>query len=937
MLLNASLFAQQSVQGTIFDSKNSMAIELASIRLLNAKDSSLVQGCNSDINGAFILYKVKPGSYIVSVTNIGYRKFFKNIVVLQKNIILKSFQLEEDSHVLNEVVVKGTAAQMVVKGDTLEYNATAFKTTQNAVVEDLLRRLPGVEVTADGKIKVNGEEIKKIRVDGKKFFSDDVEMTTKNIPADMIDKIQVLEQKSDMALLTGFEDNDTERIINLTTKANRKKGTFGNITAGAGLDREKDVRYDDNLFLSLMNGDAQTRIVAGANNANTTRSSRGRNGGGSGGISSGINTTQNIGFNNNTQINEKLKVGGDASINHSGNETLNESKETTFIKNSNNTNSSSNISHNENYSANLRLEMEWKLDSTNTIIFQPNMGYNKSFSDNNRSYSYLSETDSISRGKTNNNGSGTSIDGGLGIIYNHKFISKKGRTFTANLNAGLSQDKSESTNSSYKYNYLTAKDTTIAQRTLTTSNKYNYSIKMSFVEPLWNLKNFLETSVSFSNSYNTSDKEQYNKDINGDFTVKNNVYSNNYERNYNRESLEFNYRYIDKYYNLMFGVRGEPSQTNSSRIYDNDSSSIIPQRNVFNFSPTARLQYNFGKKKFARLDYRGRTDQPSISQMQPVKNNSNLMNEIVGNPNLNPSFNQSLRVMYSSFNDQTFSSFNTFFNASFTQNALVTNSIYDQTGKRFSQTVNADEMPLSLFGNVMFNTPLIKKRLQFNTATSAGYSKSIGYSSRGLSSDLIDVDNFQLGDRSSTPSYNLGENISLTLTQDLFEIGIRGGVRYTNSVNNLSKITSEITDWTGAGNFIIHLPYNLNIGTDLNYTTRQGYANFDQNQLIWNASIDKSVFKNKGVVSLKLYDILQQQLNIRQTIGDNSITFNKYNTLTSYFMLSFTLKINKFGGSKRNPAEINPMERIYGPPSGSGTHGDHQRGGERGGDRGGFD
>jgi len=932
LFLSISAYAQRSIQSTVFDSKNGQPIELGTVRLLRQTDSTLVQGCNTDLKGSFMLSKVKPGNYILAVSSIGYLKYYKNIAMQQKDVILKSIQLSENAHLLKEVEVKGTAAQMVVKGDTLEYNANAFKTTENAVVEDLLKRLPGAEVTSDGKIKINGEEIKKIRVNGKKFFGDDVEMTTKNIPAEMIDKIQVLDQKSDMALLTGFEDNDTERIINLTFKTNRKRGTFGNISGGAGLDTEDKVRYDGNMFLNMIDGETQTTLTGGGNNANTSRSSRGRNGGGFGGISSGINTTQNIGVNNSSTINNKIKIGGDASLNHSSNETINESNQTTFLKDLNNTNNSKNIAHNENYSANLRLEMEYKLDSLNTIIFQPTLSYNKSYSDSNRDYSYLSGADSTSRGTTINNGSGTTLNGGLGIIYNHKFASKKGRTFTANFQSGISQNDNESYNTSYNYNFLTASDTTINQRTTNKSNKYNVSLRMSLVEPLWNLKNFLETAVSFSDTYNTSDKIQYNKDVNGDYTSINNEYSNNYDNRFNKESLELNYRYIDKKYNLMFGMKGEPSQTYSSILYNNGTPVPIT-KNVFNFSPTARLQYNFGKKKFARIDYRGQTNQPDISQMQPIKNNSNLMNEIVGNPNLNPAFNQSLRIMYSSFNDQTFSSLNTFINANFTKDALVTNSIYDNSGKQYSQTVNADVMPFSLFGNVMFNTPLIKKRLQFNTATSAGYSRSIGYSSKGLNNELIDVNNFVLGDRSNTPSYNLGENLSLTFTQDLFEIGIRGGVRYTNTVNNLSKITTEITDWTGAGNIVAHLPYSINIGTDLNYTTRQGYGNFDQNQLIWNATIDKTVFKSKGVIALKVYDILHQQLNIRQTIGDNSISFNKYNTLTSYFMLSFTLKINKFAGAKNNPAETNPMDR-FGPPGGDHPRGD--RGSDGGGFRGGF-
>lgn len=918
IFLNLSTYAQRSIQSTVFDSKNGQPIEMGNVRLLRITDSTLVQGCQTDIQGNFKLNKIKSGSYTLLITNVGFFDYYKNITVENKDIILKAIQLTENAKMLGEVEIRGTAAQMVVKGDTLEYNANAFKTTQNAVVEDLLKRLPGVEVSTDGKITVNGEEVKKIRVNGKKFFGDDAEMATKNIPAELIDKIQVLDQKSDMALLTGFEDNDTERIINLTFKPNRKKGTFGNITGGAGMDTDKNFRYDNNLFLNFINGEAQTTVTGGTNNTNTSRSSRGRSGGGYGGINSGINTTQNIGINNNTIVNPNLKIGGDGSLNHTFNDTESNSNQQTYLKDSIYTNNSKTVSTNENYSANLRLEVELKMDSLNTIVFQPNISYNQNYSTSFRDYLYKTEADSTSWGTTDNSGNGTSINGGLGIIFSHKFLSKKGRTFTTNFQTGISQSNNESFNKSQKF---TPADTMyINQRTTNITDKYNYSLRMSYVEPLWNLKNFLETSVSFSETYNSSNKTQYdalkNDSINYD-------YSNNFENRFYSEALELNYRYVDKSYNIMMGIKGEPSQMYSTRIYANGITTPI-SKEVFNFSPTARLQYNFGKKKFSRLDYRGQTDQPSISQMQPVKNNTNLMNETVGNVELKPSFTQSLRLMYSTFNDKTFSSFNTYFRGQFTKNALVSNSIYDKTGKQYNQTVNAENLPFSLNGNVMFNTPIIQKRLHFNTNTSGGFDQRYGYSSKGSSVELIDVDNLSRGTLSNTGRYNAGEQISLTFTHDLIEIGARGSVRYSNTKNNLNPIISETYDWSGGGNLILHLPYTFNIGSDLNYTTMQGYSSSDQNQLIWNASFDKTVFNSKGVISLKINDLLRQQLNVRQSIGDNYIQYNTYNTLTSYFILSFTYKINKFAGSKNNPAEMNPENRFgpdNHPPRGDGHRG----------------
>lgn len=919
-----SAIAQHSIQAMVFDGKNGLPIEMGSVRLLHIPDSVFVQGTQTDEKGNFILNKVKPGNYNLVITMVGYVDYSQKIIMDGKNIILKTIHLQENSRLLGEVEVKGTAAQMVVKGDTLEYNATAFKTNQNAVVEDLLKRLPGVEVGTDGTITVNGQQIKKIRVDGKKFFGDDAEMATKNIPADMIEKVQVLEQKSDMAQLTGFEDNDTERIINLTTKPSRKRGMFGNITGGAGADLNNDARYDTNSFLNIMDGESQTAITAGGNNTNTTRSGRGR--AGMGGPSGGITQTQNFGVNHNSPLNSKLKIGGDASFNHSTNESITETNKESYLSGSKYTDHSNSTSNPENYSANLRLEAEWKPDTLNTILLQPTIGYNRSFSNSSNSYSYLTGADTTTVGKSNNVGNGTSLDANLNVIFSHKFASKKGRTLTTNFQTGLSQSNSESYNLSNKT--TVGKPTSIDQYTKNNSDQYNFSLRMSYVEPLWNEKNLLETAVAARMTNSTSEKNQYNRDsINNLYTYRDSAYSNNFDNHFYSETVEMNFRHVEKLWNFMLGAKVEPSQTISNTTYGDGSIRDVPALHVVNFSPTGRFQYNFKKKKFMRIDYRGQTSQPSISQMQPVKNNSNLMNESVGNPNLNPSFSHNFRIMYSAFNDVSFSSFNAFLNVQATKDALVANSIYDETGKQYSQTVNAGSTPYSINGNVMFNTPIIEKRLHFNTSTSFGLDQRYGYSSKNLDSKTIDVYNLPLGDLSDTRRYNGGEALALTFTQDVIEIGVRGSFRYSNTKNNLNPTEAVTKDWTGSGNIVLHLPYNINFGSDLNYSTLQGYSTADQNQLIWNGYIDKSVFNNKGALSLKVNDILHQQLNYRQSIGDNYIQYSKFNTLTTYFLLSFTYKISKFNGSK-NPAE-HRFDR-FGP--GPGDRGDRppRRGGNDG-------
>jgi len=895
-MFSLNLVAQRSIQSTVFDSKNGLPLEMVTVRLLRAADSTLVQGVQTNDKGWFSLSRVNPGKYLLVVSSVGYQEYKIPVIMERRDLILKNIQLVENVQTLKELEVRGTAAQLVVRGDTLEYNATAFKVAENAVVEDLLKRLPGVEITSEGRITVNGQEIRNIRVDGKKFFTGDIEMTTKNIPADMIEKIQVLEQKSDMAQLTGFEDDDTERIINLTTRPSRRRGVFGNASAGIGVDTENIPRYDANTNINIMHGQSQTAIVAGANNINTTRSGRGRRGWGA---NTGITSTQNLGVNNNTIFNDNFKIGGDGSLNHSNN--LNETNSTkeSFLSESVFNDSTYNKSMNDNYSANLRLEAEWKADSLTTFIFQPNINYNLGFSDSYRDYVFLQNIDTTSYGTARNQESNNAISAGMRVIVNRRLPSKTGRSLTANIYSGFTQSESEGFNFS---NRISARPITINQYTTNTNDRFNFDARVSWVEPLWDLRNILEASVSFSSNTQRSLRNQFSSDDLTAYFNKNvdaythymEEYSNDFKNNFYRETLELNYRRNMEKYSLTLGFKGEPSQTYSRTTYGDGSIRKVDNE-VFNFAPNGRFQYNIEKKEFLRIDYRGSTRQPSVNQLQPVKNNHNLMLETVGNPALNASFNNNLRLMYSKFNEITFSSFSTWLSGNFTKDELVTNRIYDSSGKQYNQTVNTNEIPVSFNGNVMFNTPLIQKRLHLNTSTSAGYSTNYGYTSKGVNIDEIDIEKLALGDLSFTRRFTVQEQLSLTFTHDVVELGARGNFRYSNSLNNLSNKLTETYDWTISTNVVLRLPYDITINSNINYSDRLGYSSFDLSELMWNASVDKSLFKNRGVISLRWNDILRQQLNIRQSVGDNSISVTRYNTLTSYLLVNFSYRIRQMG------------------------------------------
>lgn len=894
------VFAQHTIQGEVKDKKENHPMELATVRLLTIKDSVLLQGTRTDEKGKFKFQNVPSGVYLLSISSVGYTVHEKRLPVRESVVELKTIWLEENVKTLNQVNVSGAAVQVTVRNDTVEYNASAVKTSQNAVTEDILKKLPGVEVDADGKVKVNGQEIKKVRVDGKKFFGDDVQMATKNIPADMIDKIQVIDQKSEMAQLTGFEDNDTERIINLTLRRDKKQGVFGNVTAGAGMDIKPAFRYDANTFLNIMNGDTKSTITGGANNINTSRSRRGR-GGFTIGQSAGITATQNLGYNLNTPLNDKLILGGNATFNHSDNFQTTETHRENYLKDQNYTTRSAGTNNRENYEGNMNFEAEWKPDSLNTLLIQPNMGLARSFSNNTSEYTYFTGADITSRGNSINNSSGLDINGGLNVIYSRKFASKQGRALTTNVSTDFTQSESDGKNYSNKETVAAA--TIVDQRNKNNALRYNFGARLSYVEPLWKNRHFLETAFSFTNSNNTSKRNLYDKDISGEYTVLNNDYSNDFRNTFYREALELNYRYYDPRFNIMFGVKAEPSQTFSTTIYANSEGRTLENK-VINYAPTAQFQYNFGKRQFLRIDYRGNTGQPSINQMQPVKNNTDLMNETVGNPTLNPSFTNNLRLMFSTYSQKKFSSFNIGLMANAVKDNLTTNSIYDQTGKRYIQTVNSTKIPYALNMFTMFNTPIIQKRLQFSNNASFGLQRQYGYTSKNVNVSDIDITHFLLGDLSDTRRLNASENISLTFTHDVVDVGLRGGVRYSVSDNNFNTQKVETFDWNFAPSVVVRPASTLTFSSDLNFVTMRGYSNFNQDQWLWNASADWSVFNKKGVLSMRVNDILRKQLNVRQMVGENYIQYSKFNALQSYFIVSFSYKISKFkGGFGNNPAE----------------------------------
>ena len=890
LVLSFSVIAQVEVKGTVIEESNKQPIEQATIRLLNVKDSTFISGVVSGKNGTFSIKNVKNGSYLLAITFIGLEPIYQPIQITGKTnpVNIGKLEMADGSIMLGEAVITAKAVEVTVRNDTVEYNADSYKVTEGSMLEDLLKKMPGVEIDSEGKVTVNGKEIKKIMVDGKEFFSDDPKVASKNLPAKMVDKVQVLDKKSDMAMMTGFDDGEEEAVINLTVKPGMKQGWFGNAFAGYG---SKD-RYEGNFMVNRFINNDQFTIMGGINNTNNMGFSDinsstfsgmggGRRGGGSFGGGNGITESGNIGANFSKEFSPKLVWGGNVRYSHSDNVTESYT-ETKFIKSKDSTftNSRQNTVD-DNIGVNFRLE--WKPDTSTQIIFRPDFSYSKTHSKSSEdqySSAYLSG-DTTNTSNAYNTSDGEAYNISARLEFSRK-LNNKGRILSGSLSGGINDSYTNGIDYSHS-NYLLLDSFEIIDQHVRYDNSgYNYRAYLSWVEPLGR-NNFLQATYRISQNKRESLRNAYNNDGSDEYTVLDSIRSKN-TRNYaleQRASLSF--KAVREKYNYTFGFNLDPSYT-KTETFIGDKVLYDTTRHVVNFSPMLQFNYRFDKRTNLRIDYDGRTSQPSLSQLQPVDDVSNPMNIIRGNPQLKPTYTNNLRVRFHQFNPEKQSAFMVMANASYVLNAVVTDVIRDaSTTKRLTTYKNING---NYNGNarVIYNTPLKNKKFSINTMTWGMYSNNKGFND---------------GDENTNKSLTLMEEAGINYRSDLFDLGLRGNIRYNQTRNSIQKESDkDLFNYGGTASTTIYLPYNFQVESDLTYATNSGYSNgFEQNELLWNASLSKSLFKNNaGTVRFKIYDILQRRSNISFSSNANSTTDSEYNTINSYFMVYFIYRFSIFSG-----------------------------------------
>lgn len=591
ILFSPMAFAQQSgvnVTGSVVEQGSDTPIEQATVRLLNVKDSAMVRGVVSARNGSFTLKNVKKGSYLLHITFIGYDPLYQPLQITGKKnpVNVGKLELSDGAIELGEAVVIGKAPEVTVRNDTVEYNADSYKVTEGSVLEDLLKKMPGVEVDSEGKITVNGKEVKKVMVDGKEFFSDDPKVASKNLPAKMIDKLQVLDKKSDMAQMTGFDDGEEETVINLTVKPGMKQGWFGNAYGGYG---SKD-RYEGNAMVNRFVNNDQITFMGGANNTNnmgfsdlasTMFSGMGGGGGRRGGFGagSGITSSGNAGLNFSKEFKpDKLTLGGNTRYSHSDNDARSKSDRQNILPgDSSSYDNSEAMSRTKSDNFGVDFRLEWKPDTMTQLIFRPSFSFSHSMNDNFSDATTLdNERDTVNTNKSSNYSESNGYNLNASIDFSRK-LNNKGRVFSATPSGGNSDSYSDGMNRSdiVYFNQTDAlKNSIIDQRSRYDNKGFNYRAYVSWVEPIGH-NNFIQATYSISQRKQEALKNVYNQDADGIYNVLDSAYSQSYRNNFISQRASLSFKSQREKFNYTIGLNLDPSYSSSENFVGDTTLSKI--------------------------------------------------------------------------------------------------------------------------------------------------------------------------------------------------------------------------------------------------------------------------------------------------------------------------------------------------------------------------
>lgn len=953
-----------NVRGTVYESSTLKGLPGASVTV-NDSTGKMVAGRQTTSNGQFMIPGVPVGRYTLKVSFMGFKQqsFALNLTGKGGNKKVNDILMKEDATLMKEAVVEGKLPEMTVVDDTVMYNAAAFSLPPGAMVEELIKKLPGIVIDESGKITHNGKEVKQILVDGKEFFGNNQQLVLKNIPAEIVDKVKAYDKQSDLARITGIDDGEEQTVLDLEIKKDRRRGWFGRVTAGYGTEERYTGHADVYRFL-----DKQKAGIVG--NVDNTRGN-------------GMQENQDAAASLNLEW-DKLELNGGLSgrFNQSSGRSWSNSQnfENRNAAYSNRTNQNS--SHSNSFDTNWRIE--WKPDTMTNILMRPQFSINgnrshsrgESATFNDDPYSLVENpleqleelrAIGVNHNLNANRNASDAISGSLSLQINRR-LQKPGRNITFNINGGLNQNDGNSSSYSqidyYQLLAITGGDSIYHKIQYDDSRNIgrNVSARFSYTEPIATGQ-FLQFSYNYSYRFNDRDRtvasifdpfvDRYflgidNYDGHLDWATPDTAQCNYTKNRYQNHDIRLQYRLINSKLRFNVGLNLQPQvnavdYTKGWKHYD-------LQRTFFNWSPTVNFRYRFSRQHQVEARYGGQSGQPSITDLIPdTLSNANPLAIRLGNPELSPSFTHTARAEWRLSQPDYQRSYN--FNANFrtTQNATASRTEYNEvTGGRVTMPVNINGN-WNAGTNFNFNTALKDQRFRINTNTSYNHTTANGYVYRSEEQatvkNVVNSNNINQGMRFTfRDEFDHGseDDDGTSYTKDNFEINLHGNFGYQrNRATATAASNLDTYNFSYGISAIYNFWFGLNLSTDINQNSRRGYAEaiMNTNQWIWNAQASYSFLRRRqATFTLRWNDILGQRDMVNRNISATARTDSDSERITSYGMLTFTYRFNMFGG--RNMGGNRDRNRDGGEDGERGGRGDGGNrgngGGRSGGNGGGF-
>ena len=902
----------------VVDSVRGKPLRMASISLLTARDSGYVTATITDGDGRFRLRNVAIGHYRLLITFLGYQNASQYVTISRETLVIDAgtVRMSEQTNLLQEVVVRQESAPVTVRQDTVEFNANSFKTQPNAQVEELLRKLPGVDVARDGTIRAQGQAVNRVLVDGKPFFGNDPKMATRNLPADIVDKVQLYDQSSDQSQFSGIDDGNRERTINLTLKPDKRKGYFGQNAVGLGTARDGGAkRYQSRLNLNRFNNrengpGRQLSLVGQANNLNQQNFTLqdGASGGGAGGpvlvgspggVAPGTNQTPTniietkaIGANYRDKWGSRAEVATSYFLNQATTTTDQKSRRESILPGQAFITDQSNYSQNRQTNHRLNGRIDWQLDSLTSLRILPNVswqntGYDSRLDSRTTLPAKLNSADYdpklLNTGETIYAASGNNLTGYNNLLLMRKFR-REGRTLSLNLNTTLTDGQTNALNQSANTFYDSTGFTPpgsmhLDQRNRQTSYSLQNTLTFSYTEPL-SLTRKIEFQYAYLNSYNRADRTV--NDMNaatGQYDKLNPMLSNRFSSLFatHRAGATLQTRRLRYTYALGLDFQEATLQV------ENRSADTSQSHSYMNLLPNALFSYTLSRNRSIRLQYRTRLTAPSVTQLQPVVDNTNPLAIWVGNPMLRPEFYHTLTLTYNGASGLSNRSLFVFASLNQSANRIGTATTLNESGVQTTLPVNAGGY-WTASGFMSLGRFLQSLKLNVTLTTNAGFTRALSF--------VNDQTN-------ASRTVSVGQGLRLqSAYNEKIDYGLSGTINYQSVTYSLLP-KQNVAFWSQYATADLHweLPFRFVLTSDLTYTATSGQsAGYNQQFLLWNVALSKQLFKAKqGELRVQIFDLLNQNRSLIRNTSDAYIEDVQSQVLRRYGLLSFFYNLRKFG------------------------------------------